>query len=62
MRLNNFISSLMPLQADDSWFVWPWSYYGDNDDFVSTPTQIKSLKHRIGNQIRIIYSQGGKFK
>ena len=39
--------------ADDSWFAWPWSMYssGDDEDVISVPTQIKSLKHRIGKNL-----------
>ena len=38
--------------ADDSWFAWPWSMYssGDDEDIITIPTQIKSLKHRIGKE------------
>ena len=35
--------------ADDSWFAWPWTYYGENDDAILVPTKIMALKHRIGN-------------
>ena len=41
----------MLISADDSWFAWPWSVYTsvDDDDSISVPTKINSLKHRIGN-------------
>ena len=41
---------IITTKADDSWFVWPWSIYssGDDDDVISVPTQIKSLKQRVG--------------
>ena len=40
--------------ADDSWFVWPWTMYssGNYEDVINVPTQIKSLKHRIGKRNR----------
>ena len=46
-------SSLTIVLADDSWFAWPWTIYssGDEEDFISVPTQIKSLKQRIGKYI-----------
>lgn len=46
-------SILINILADDSWFAWPWTIYssGDEEDVISVPTQIKSLKQRIGEYI-----------
>ena len=47
-----YILSKSTFIADDSWFAWPWSMYtsGDDEDIITVPTQIKSLKHRIGEE------------